>query len=177
MRASALWDTYPEKSVSRGWGNGIQNPDLPGLPKILKKPLSPRGIRSQRALGDNWWLMLSEVLRSEWLEGRAGWRRGGEDSGCPLLTAEVWRRDKCGCWGMGLGVGGLCWQKLVGIYIKLKRWEGWIKLVAFQVGCVGWMIHWDIKEKFRSFCHGSVVNESDWYLWGCGFNPWPHSIG
>ena len=19
-------------------------------------------------------------------------------------------------------------------------------------------------------------NESNWYLWGCGFNPWPHSV-
>ena len=25
--------------------------------------------------------------------------------------------------------------------------------------------------------HGSVVNESDWEPWGCGFDPWPCSVG
>ena len=29
---------------------------------------------------------------------------------------------------------------------------------------------------FRSSRHGAVVGESDWELWGCGFNPWPHSV-
>ena len=28
--------------------------------------------------------------------------------------------------------------------------------------------------EFPLWCHG---NESDWYPWGCGFNPWPFSVG
>ena len=28
-----------------------------------------------------------------------------------------------------------------------------------------------------SSCDGSVVNESDWEPWGCGFHPWPRSVG
>ena len=29
----------------------------------------------------------------------------------------------------------------------------------------------------RSSHRGSVVNESDWEPWGCGFDPWPCSVG
>ena len=33
------------------------------------------------------------------------------------------------------------------------------------------------QEISRSSRRGSVVNESDWEPWGCGFGPWPCSVG
>ena len=38
-------------------------------------------------------------------------------------------------------------------------------------------MHSIIKNKFRSSCHGAVVNESVWEPWDCGFDPWPFSVG
>ena len=33
------------------------------------------------------------------------------------------------------------------------------------------------RNKTQSSHHGAVVNESDWEPWGCGFEPWPCSVG
>ena len=34
-----------------------------------------------------------------------------------------------------------------------------------------------LRKRFRSSCRGSVVNESNWEPWGCGFSLWPCSVG
>ena len=40
-----------------------------------------------------------------------------------------------------------------------------------------WMIYSIVSGSSGSSLRGSAVNEPDWEPWGCGFYPWPYSVG